>query len=181
MSDMTRTRAALAGLVAMLSVAATATPAHAETWTTFDTDNISRSVPSERAWTVGSFTWQKDNDLYTDFRGSFAVDLHVGGGNPNDCAHLRILTYYKSGGTGTATTLSKRFPAAGTTAWGYYTFCQADGRGSKSLSGADIVNSGVPSPGQLKFDRAEIRVCATGNSSIPPGSDCYFFTIHPGD
>lgn len=175
-----RTGALAAVASGMLAVTTLSTPASAATWDVFDTDNISRSTPSEKAWTVGSFTWAKDTDsFYTDYRAQFNVDLRLDGA-AGSCAHLRIMTYKTPGGTATGSYLSKRFPAAGTTRWGYHTICRSGGRGVATLTGTDVLDSTLGT-GQWEFDRADIRVCYTRNSDVPPGTDCYAFTIHPGD
>ncbi|NIK56512.1 hypothetical protein [Kribbella shirazensis] len=170
------------GLLATAAIIAMASPsAYADSWQTFDTDNIGRSVDSGRGYTTGYFRWQKLVDegpnLQEDYRADFDVRLNVAGA-PNSCAWLRIITYEKGTATGAEVSLSKRFPSAGDTPYGYYGICGgADGKGYRNISGSDELWSGMAGH---KFVRADIRVCYT-RSYVPPGDNCYAFTIHPGD
>lgn len=161
-----------AGAFAALLVSASAANA-ADVWHTFDTDNISRSVSSGRAYTDdATFKWQKDEDWYEDYRAVWSAKLRVNGAN-GSCARLRIITIGDDGA------ISKRFPAAGTTDYGYYQACRADGRGYANLSGSDLRRSNF-SDTTNNFRRADISVCYAPGSN-QPNTECYNFTIHPGD
>lgn len=139
------------GACALASAAITATAAPsayaANSWRTTDTDNIGRSVDSGSGYTTGYFRWQssstKGRTTRRTYRADFDVRLNVAGA-PNSCAWLRIFTYQKGTGTGTDTWLSKRFPAANDTPYGFYGICGgADGKAYRNISGTDELWSAV--------------------------------------
>lgn len=169
--------------VATLSVAMVSGVGSADAaskWKTRDTDNISRSVSSGRAYTApGYFKWQTAGSVWADWRGIWSTTLHVSGPK-NSCARLRIIThqYYKTS-TNKEYSISKRFPAAGSTKFGYYQYCSASGRGSRSLSGSDII-SNHPGVTHKYLSSADISICYAPKISVPATS-CYNFTIHEGD
>lgn len=170
------TTVASAAAAMCLAMVTTASPASAVSWEKpFDTDGIGRSTPSNNAYTTGSFTWQwQDSSAANrDQRAAFNARLHLQGSR-NSCARLQIRTYVGSKLMNSGATLEKAFPSSG-----YYTYCQADGRGYVNLSGADIQDRSITDIGTFK--KATVRVCWTRNKTTPPGGDCYGFTIHPGD
>lgn len=155
-------------------------PASATNWKKpFDTDDISRSSPSNKAYTRGSFTWQ-DEQCHgnCDQRAAFSVALHVQGAKKS-CARLKITTYVGDSLMNNGNIVEKHFPENTSANFGYYTYCSASGKGSKTFSGADIQDRHFTDIGTFK--KADIRVCWSKNTATPPGGDCYAFTIHPGD
>lgn len=167
--------ALMAPVVALLSAVLVA-PASATTWEApFDRDNLDRSTPSNRAYLTGTFSWQWEDSSAAnrDQRASFDTRLHLQG-RDDSCAHLRITTYVGGPYTNDGSNVEKRFPSSG-----FYTYCQADGRGSTALSGADIQDRSFWDIGTFKS--ARINVCWTPNRATPPSGDCYNFSVHPGD
>lgn len=155
--------------------------AQAATWTTIDTDSISRSTPSNRAYSSGTFTWQYDSSSSGNYDqlAKFSAKL-VLQGPANGCARLKILTYVGGKWTNDGENLEKRFPESKTTNFGYYTYCSASGSGTSStFSGSDIQDRSIWDIG--RFKKADITVCWTANRATPPGGDCYAFTVHPWD
>jgi hypothetical protein len=154
-----------------------AVPAQAATsWSApFDRDGLDRSTPSNKAYLRGTFSWQwQDSSAANrDQRASFATTLHLQGAR-DSCARLRITTYVGDKWSNNGSHVEKHFPASG-----YYTYCQADGRGSTALSGADVQDRSFLDIGTFKS--ATINVCWTRNRATPAGGDCYNFTVRPGD
>ena len=167
----------LLGLV-LLSSTAFAVPASAATsWDApFDRDSLDRSVPSNRAYLKGTFSWQWQDTMRAnrDQRASFSTRLYLQGPR-NSCAHLRVTTYVGGKWTNDGSNVEKRFPASG----GFYTYCQSDGRGSVGLSGVDVQDRSIFDIGTFKS--ARLSVCWTRNRATPPSGDCYNFIVHPGD
>lgn len=169
-------------VLATAAIFAVAAPnAHAaNTWNTFDTDDMGRSAASGRAYTIGNIKWQhlvgEGPNIQEDYRMAFTTRLGVSGA-PGSCAWLRIFTYEKADGSDEVK-LSKRFPAAGETPYGYYGICGGpDGNAFRQVAGADeLWTSWVGH----KFVRADIRICYT-LSYVPPGSNCFADSLHPGD
>lgn len=171
---------AVLGLAGIM-VLSTGGVASAREWRTVDTDSLDRSTPSQKAWTSkGSFKWQieKVRGQEPDSRATFSLRLHVDGAR-NSCARLRIITY-KAPPINITYARSKRFPADSSKNFGYYTFCQADGRGWKTYSGSDFLDVRV---GSFYSDikKADVRICYSRKRTIAPGSDCYSFTANRGD
>jgi hypothetical protein len=169
----------VSAITVLLSVAI-AGPAAATNWNKpFDTDDISRSSPSNKAYTIGSFTWQWEScHGNCDERAAFSAVLHVQGAR-NSCARLKITTYVGDSLMDNGDKVEKHFPENTSANFGYYTYCSTTGTGSKTFTGADIQDRSIMDIGT--FHRADIRVCWTLNTATPPGGDCYAFTIHPGD
>ncbi len=171
-----RTTRAGIGLVAVAaSLALSTVPAQAETfhWRTTDRDNMSRAVSSGRAYTTsGEGIWQTSGHGYNDYRFGWGARLNLHGPR-SSCARLRIITTLSDG------SVSKRFPAAGSTKFGYYTYCSGSGSGSRYLSGSDI-SSAPFAHDATKITAAHVSVCYAPNSSTP-NTSCYNFVIHPGD
>ena len=171
-------RVARAGIGAVAiagSLAMTALPAQAETfhWRTTDRDNISRAVSSGRAYTTsGVGIWQTSGHGFNDYRFGWGGRLNLHGAH-GSCARLRVITTLAGG------KISKRFPRAGSTKFGYYTYCSASGSGSRYLSGSDI-SSARFAKNATKISSAHISVCYAPNSRTP-NTQCYNFVIHPGD
>ncbi len=168
------------GAAAALVVPLTAS---AVTWTTTDTDNTSRAVPSGRAYTTAAtLKWQKEagSQPHEDYRVAWTARLNVAGPR-GSCARLRIFTYYTDQDeTPRKSYLSKRFPAANTTEFGYYQVCSASGRGSAVKSGSDILTNRLLGASGRKFTRADIRVCYAPSARVP-NTSCYAFTVRNGD
>lgn len=163
-------------IVLLVSVGFVAPASAATDWEApFDRDNLDRSTPSNRAYLTGTFSWQWQDTSRAnrDQRASFSTRLHLQGRN-NSCARLLITTYVGGKWTNDGSNVEKRFPESG-----FYTYCQADGRGSRALSGADVQDRSIGDIG--RFKSARIHVCWTRNRATPPGGDCYSFTVHPGD
>lgn len=76
--------------------------------------------------------------------------------------------------------VSKRFPANASLNYGYYTYCQADGKGSKVYTGSDVLDIGYGSYYAL-IKKANVSICYSKSASVPPGADCHKFTVKYGD
>lgn len=170
-------RSLVAGTVGVLAVVFAAGPAAAESYDApFDTDSISRSTPSNKAYLTGSFTWQYEDSSSANRnqRAAFSAKLTLQG-DKNSCARFRIKTYVGNSLTNEGSQVEKSFPSSG-----YYTYCQSDGKGTSSTySDSDIQDRSFTDIG--RFKKAVINICWTKNTATPPGGDCYGFTIHPGD
>ncbi|WP_311211055.1 MULTISPECIES: hypothetical protein [unclassified Aeromicrobium] len=169
-------------VVAAALVLATGAAAYAQSWKLKDTDSLNRSTPSQNVYTTsGSFKWY-DEDLdhpsgeVGDARATFSVRLNLDGAK-NSCARLRVITYKT---TGASYATSKRFPASSSTNYGYYTYCQSDGKGYKTYSGADDLAVGYTSA-YNDITKADVKICYSRSTSVAPSSDCYAFTVKKGD
>ena len=99
-------------------------------------------------------------------------------GKAGSCARLRVITT-KSAGLG-VDKQSQRFPENSSSNYGYYTYCQADGKGSKTYSGTDqLHNTATTFYGDLKS--AQVTICYTKSADVPPGGDCNDFRVNWGD
>jgi hypothetical protein len=157
--------------------------AFAQSWDTRDTDSLNRSTPSQNVYSTSSYIkWQMEDLDYPsgqqpDDRAVWNVKLNLNG-RKGSCARLRIVTY-KTAGLG-LDKVSKRFPADSKTNYGYYTYCQSDGKGSKTYTGTDHLNVTLATVyGDLK--NAKVSICYTKSKSVPPGGDCKNFTVKWGD
>lgn len=168
----TRRRAVFLAAATAATVISAAAPSSAGDWTVQDTDNIERAVSSGRAYTnPGSFVWERKSDFgYHDYRASFSARVHVNGAK-GSCGRLRIITRFVEGD------ISKRFPAAGTTKFGYYNFCEADGKGSRLYEGVDVSQATTQA---RNISSADISICYAPNSDTP-ATECYNFTVNRGD
>lgn len=165
--------------VALVFVASAA--AYADDWKSpWDTDNLDRSVPSNRAYITGSFTWQRQDTSAANFdeRAEFSTTLYLRGPD-GSCARLRVITFVGDRWRNAGEQLEKRFPGDSSANFGYNTFCQTDGWGSVALGGSDVQDRSFWDIG--RFKAAKISICWTRDRSTPPGGDCYNFTVHPGD
>ncbi|MEH3033005.1 MAG: hypothetical protein PGN07_02945 [Aeromicrobium erythreum] len=177
----TSTRLLVAVLTALAVVIGTAGSASAHEWRApYDKDDISRSSVSGKAYTKGTLSWQREHVhrpslQVEDRKASYSLRLYVAG-SKKSCGKFRITTYKRKNKAGSPSAVSKRFPSNG----GYYSYCPSSGKGSKAYSGADRLDIGQNSY-YTQMDRAVVRVCWTRSSSVPPGGDCYQFTVRSGD
>lgn len=177
MRALRRSAIVLATVFAVALVAPTA--AFAQSWDLYDTDSLNRTVPSQNVYTTGSYIKWFDEDVFGQFpdaRAEFKVTIKLDGAR-NSCARLRVITYKNSGW---GHRVSKRFPASSTTNYGYYTYCQSDGKGSKTYTGSDNLSiHGVNVYNNI--DLAKVSICYTKTKARAPGSDCHKFTVRKGD
>lgn len=155
------------------------TAAYAKTWKTYDTDSLNRTVPSGKAFTTASsFTWQNESirGQVPDVRAKFRVNLRLDG-RKGSCAWLRVITYQDNG---LKRAVSKRFPSSASKNFGYYAYCQADGKGVKTYTGIDDLNNHLIN-NYNDIDLAKVSICYTASKSRAPSGDCFNLTIKKGD
>lgn len=167
----------LGPIASLTMLAATATPASAASWVTSDRDNMALAVPSGRAFTSPAvIAWRHEAgyQLYEDKNAHWSATLVRQG---KGCARLQVITYKKATGGDTTPSVSKRWPAAGTTKFGYYSICGSKGA-KKRFEGGDTLSN---RPGrQHVFDRVEWRVCFAPSAGTPC-TQTVTLVRHPGD